>query len=324
MKLNFHCELEGRFTLRKCKLDSEGNEIAGTGEVVADWFDNMILNSGLDLIATTWGYCNNIVVGSGTGEVLPGQTALQNQIAFSDKTQSDTRGAQIDELPYYGWRRITKRFNAGFGGGNVNISEVGALPNAGYFNNLFSRALVRDAMGNPTVIPILADETLDVTYEVRSYPASSDATGTIVLKGISRDYTIRSMSMHNGGSFTQGIGEPIFASDYDNWRFNVIANGGVGLGPITRSKNDINNAAFPNVYSALISTLVGGYSSGNYYRDIQTAIDLGDGNWANGIGTIGISYGPGAFQIYFDPPPVKTNTEKFTFVTRVSWGRKVI
>ena len=320
--INWRHEVEGRFLIEKAKVNAEGIEIPGTRVVVADWSDNMILNNGLDLMATQWGYANDICVGSGTGAVTAGQTALQNHIAWSNSEQSRTVGAQVDVEPYYGWARLTRRFNAGFGGGNVNIGEVGA--GFGVNNSLYSRALVRDSNGDPAVIPILVDEVLDVTYELRSYPAESDATGTVTLKGVPTDFIIRSMSMHNGGSFVVGLGRDEFGlSNFDAWRFQNAVRGTVGIGPVTRTNDDLNSAAGGESFRTQPAcTLVGGYVSGNYYRDVQMLLDLNQGNWGDGIGVFGVSYNFGAFQLAFDPPPVKVNTEKFTVVVRVSWGRR--
>ena len=85
--------------------------------------------------------------------------------------------------PYYRWAKVTWRFGQGVAAGN--ISEVGL----GWGNsNLWNRALIKDANGNPTTITVLSDEYLDVVSEIRDYPTLSssgsfnllDKTGAII------------------------------------------------------------------------------------------------------------------------------------------------
>lgn len=48
--MRIHSELAGFFKIEKGKCDADGKPIESTREVVADWFPNLILNQGLDMI----------------------------------------------------------------------------------------------------------------------------------------------------------------------------------------------------------------------------------------------------------------------------------
>ena len=50
---NIDTQVCGLFRFEKFKTDSEGNEIVGSRAVAADWFPNLILDQGMDFLATT-------------------------------------------------------------------------------------------------------------------------------------------------------------------------------------------------------------------------------------------------------------------------------
>lgn len=128
-------------------------------------FHNLVLDAGLDRLSVG-SAIGRVCVGSGNSNPVISQTQLDAFIASTTTSQgSDTGGKQITTEPYYLWSRRTYRFGEGVAAGN--LSEIGL----GWSNtNLFNRALIRDANGNPTTITVLADEFLDVVVELRVYP----------------------------------------------------------------------------------------------------------------------------------------------------------
>ena len=154
---------------------------AETDEIVRETpeFHNLVLNTGLARMGVgTW--IDRCCVGTGNSTPVATQTSLDSFIgsttAIATGTTS-TGGIQVTTAPYYWFGRITWRFAVGIATGN--ISEVGL----GWGNtNLWNRALVKDAEGNPTTITVLADEYLDVISEVRVYPKTSTGSFNVVDK----------------------------------------------------------------------------------------------------------------------------------------------
>lgn len=174
-QINF--QMQGRFKLEAVKRD-------GSRRMLADWFDNLILNAGLERMGSGITIAGAMV---GTNNATPAatQTALGAQIAYSTAIQgSATFG--VDEAENFAWRRVRYRFAEGVATGN--LAEVGVGWASG---SCFSRALILDGGGAPTTITLLSDESLDVTYELRLYPSTADVTGSLTLGGTSYSYTLR-------------------------------------------------------------------------------------------------------------------------------------
>lgn len=153
-------------------------------------FPNMVLDNGINrwmvdrTLSSLMAGCS---VGTSNTPPAASQTSLVSRVghsysAFQTETKSYVGGA----TPYYEFKTYI-RFPAGTATGN--LSEIGMGP-GNEPNNLFSRALIVDAQGNPTTITVLANEALDVTYTVRLYLNVTPATGTFVLDGTTHTFTI--------------------------------------------------------------------------------------------------------------------------------------
>lgn len=151
------------------------------------------------------GWMSNIVVGTGSTPPVVTDTTLEGFIASTSTSQ----GGQISNIvnstvyPRYVTRAIKKRFN-GAAIANTPLSEVGVAitpsigTNANATHPLASRALIVDALGNPTSITVLADEFLDVTYELTTY-ALDGVTGSFNINILGTvetfEYEIRPIGM---------------------------------------------------------------------------------------------------------------------------------
>lgn len=308
--------LAGYFKLEKYKTAANGDVIEESKEVCADWFPNLILNQGLDLLGSASTQLT-IFCRTGSGSTTPAntQTALVSQIASSSTYQASSFGTNNTVSPYYGWRRVTYRFIAGVSTGN--ISEVGV--GGGATTLLFSRALVLDGLGAPTTITVLSDEVLDVTYENRSYPDLTDHSGSFTLgtEGGSYDYTIRCCGISGSSNTTLDGGGAILANA-------VVNNSGVNNG-VTGAETNVLLALTAARAGSTIATFgtMATYTNGNYYRDCSVLVDLNFGNFTTGLGRIIWDCNPlGTWQMVFPTTKIpKTNTKKFTIVTRFSWAR---
>lgn len=167
--MNLKTKVAGYYKLQVIRPD-------GTVRQSAE-FPNLITNAGLDRMATST-YLTVCQVGSGSAAPTFADTALAARIAGTQTVQSTDVGT-TSSSPYYAWATRQFRFAAGVATGN--IAEVGV--GWGTTGSLFSRALVLDSGGSPTTITVLADEILDVTYQLRYYAPETDDTGDVTFTG---------------------------------------------------------------------------------------------------------------------------------------------
>lgn len=155
MTVKMGVEQAGRFKL----MVSGGKR----GTIKYPWQKNLILDAGIiRLLGTNGSVLQFISVGAGSTAPAVGQTQLVSKIAHTNRNSSFTNG--YDSEGGYGWTKFQVQFNKGAAAGN--ISELGVGWDG---TNLWSRALVLNAEGNPTTITVLPDEFLTVIYELRSW-----------------------------------------------------------------------------------------------------------------------------------------------------------
>lgn len=303
----------GFFKFEAVKLDKDGNETSR--RTLADWFPNLITNNGLNLYMAATGsglgsnplsYCQ---VGSGSTPPAVTDTALVARIANNNSILTTSNGV-ASSAPYYGWKRFTYRFNEGVAAGN--ISEVGISQST--TGNLFSRALILDE-GSPTTLVVLPDETLDVTYELRLYPPSADAAGSVTLDSIVYNFTLRASRATTATNWADGIGTGIAGLTAITYPAASV------LGAVTGQPTGTPTTPVSPVFAA--------YTSGNYYRDFTATWGLTQGNATGGIGCVEIvesvgSVSPGAFQMQFTPVIPKDGTRIMTLTFRYSIARHTI
>lgn len=298
--MNLNSGMAGYFILQAVNVDT------GTVRHLAE-FENLILDAGLERMGTG-SYLDVCRIGSGNSVPTVLQTALDNKIASTNSVQSDVNGAQ-GTAPYYGWKKKTFRFNAGVATGN--LSEVGV----GWGNTttdgfLYSRALIKDGNGDPTTITVLADEFLDVTYELRCYPNLTDVTITGLDLGQStHDVTIRAAQVTNGDFWGLVLGGPVTLAYNTN---SSTFNGGIGA--ITSSPS----GAVANFVETDLP-----YSANSRKRTASVTLSLNQANLAGGIRSILLSTALGRHQLEFNPPINKTSEKTLTLNFEVSWGRHV-
>lgn len=151
---SFGAQVGGRF-----KLIVHGGK---RGRISTGWFDNLITNAGLSALLSTSTIAARCVVGSSSQVPAATDTTLVDRIGG---IVSGSKLNGYDAANGFGWTRITYAFASGQATGNVR--EVGITLTTSTSSNLFSRALVRDASGQPATITVLADEYLTVIYELR-------------------------------------------------------------------------------------------------------------------------------------------------------------
>lgn len=308
--LNVEQQVQGYFRLEKFKTSDDGEEIPGSRTVEADWFPNLILDQGLNQMATTPTYLAACQVGSGSTAPAEGQVALVSRVAGTTTVPSSV-DAVSPSAPYYCAVTRTYRFAEGVATGNLAEVGVGAAATG---TTLFSRSLIKDSGGNPTTITILADESLDVIYQLRYYAPATDVTGTVVATGNiggTYDYILRAANVTNS-SFATGWQLPE-AQTYQGTSLSYVVHDTV-IGAVTSRP-----AGTPMNITAPTSSA---YVAGNYYIDRIATATAAQGNFASGIRSFFLKIGIGAYQIQFTPAIPKTNTDVVQLTLRLSWARR--
>lgn len=192
------------------------NKHTGHTRKLTEKADNLLLESffreAVSEIGSA-GYMSNIVVGTGNTPPVVTDTTLEGFVAATRENQGGVIPNTVNSTVYprYATRAIKKRFNGSAIAG-APLSEVGIAitSGAGITANsttpLASRALIVDALGNPTSITVLADEFLDVTYELTTY-ALDGVTGSFNINVLGTvetfEYEIRPVAMLNEQSWKQ-------------------------------------------------------------------------------------------------------------------------
>lgn len=308
-----------------------------SGEVRQDtgWFNNLILDSGLDAIgfrpndnASTWHWLMGAVVGSGNTPPSPGDGGLETFVAGTTTLAgtptypSTVKFSSPPSLVY------TKLFRFGEGVAAGNLSEVGiSIATALSTAELFSRALIVDGGGTPITITVLSDEFLDVYYELTVSMPPVDLTGTFSMniKGTPTDfdYVIRpARVLITNGVYNWGVAH---GSGLGYLPLPIIPNtdvGGIGTGASGVTNGTIGTVTGQPtgtgdyIDSATVST----YVAGDFYRDQTFKLSLSRGNLSGGIKSFMFNFGPGMYQMEIDPVVDKLATDIFEIVMRINFA----
>ncbi len=314
----FRAQIGGRFLRMECfqgiKLGSgRVLEIAGTRHIVNHGFDNLILNQGLDHKGSwaTNGINEVCQIGVGTDAELITDTALQTWERNDDGREDisvDTQGSP----PYYASNITTFRFDPP--GSNKVYSEIGISPFGTGNGNLMSRALIKDGGGSPDTIAVLANEWLDVVYELRLYVDHLTVSNATV-SGFDLDILASAVTLEGPLAWTGGVGNDARAT------YAVSYSGDASLGPVTGSPSSASGTANDAALSRA------SYSTTTYQRSLSYSYGLNDANYPAapaGIGAIVFWTSLGLYQVLFDPPIPKTSSDTLVIDVSVSWTRKVI
>ncbi len=299
-RIRMRPRVQGYFKLTATKLD-------GTRRELTDWIPNLVTDTGLNRIGSG-SYLTACHVGSNNATPNVLDTSLGGYMAGTTTVQSTSHGAQ-STAPYYGWKTITYRFALGAVVGNV--AEVAIATAAASTAPIFSRALVLDGGGSPTTVAVLADEVLDVTYQLRLYPDLVDRTGTITVTGSgSHDYTLRAAQVTSSlwgfylgtvASFSPGSSDTL-----------TVYNGAIGA--VTSSPAGASNG---------VQMGNAGYTNNSMLRQGTGSFGMNQGNLADGIKSARFTTSLGIYQVEFDPVIPKTAADTLSLTFQISWARNV-
>ncbi len=288
--------MSGRYKFTAIRPDGRERPLTG-------WIPNIITDVGLNLLGTSGvlGYCH---VGTNNTAATSAQTALLGWIAASSSIQENSSYAQTS-APYFGTKVIRYRFNQGVATGNLN--EVGI--NSSSSNTvMWSRAVIVDEFGAPTTITVLADEVLDVTYELRLYPPLVDGSGTVSISGTSYGVTWRAGNV-TAAPWYYWMGDAASFSYQGNT--HAIYNGVMNAGILVMPSGTSWNTSMTNF----------GYSNNSLQRDGIASYGLNDGNLAGGVKSTAFNSTLGTYKFEFDNPIPKDATKTLTLTFRIAWSR---
>lgn len=274
------------------------------------FFPNQILNNGRNNMNTQSSWLNYCRVGTDNTAPTALDTQLGNQKAYTNTVESNTTSTE-GSAPYFGWRRKRFRFDVGAGHGGFNLSEAGiGWDTTG--STLISRALIIDPITQlPTTVTPLADEILDVTYELRYYPPLGDSTNSVTLNGVDYDTTTRAVAV-TGSRWSDDIGTAIGQYSPNNAAWSAWDG---ALGDITDASPDGTSAALDN------DDQVNESYSANSYQIVMVA-NCGPTGWNLGAGIrcINIKTTAGEYQTSFSSNPGGSTIPKTTdYTMQMKW-----
>jgi len=296
----------------------EVHQVDGSIRPLSSWFENTILDTGLDRIggssSSLLTYCQ---IGAGTTPPTTSDTHLEAPLASTTTVDSTFRGVHSPTaFPFYDdftayWRRT---FSFPVGAAVGRITEVGVGWESD--GSLYSRSLVKDIEGNPTTVVVLADEVLKVVYEAQITAWPDDVTGYMNFNRRDFVYRLRMCNADYGSTSTGTLGW-VYPSE-SGFHMGQIGSyfwaydGGLGDyygGPLG------SNQAISGGQSNLT------YVEGSYERTHRFVLDYDEANFDNGIAAISCIIGPASWQIGFDPPIPKTEYHQMVFDITIKWTR---
>lgn len=291
-----------------------------SGKVVHDsgLMPNLITTQGLDFFGSctqtptsdrNQAYANSCAVGTGNTAPTFGDTVLAAQIAVLNPADGGKMSGitYVAGPPAYYQGQRTWQFAAGTATGN--IAEIGVGP---YYSGtdslpLFSRALVVDSGGNPTVIPVLSTEALSITYILQLYADLTDHSYSMSLSGTSYSGIWRIANCTTPINFL-GIGAGMGA--FVNPVLTVYSG---AIGPTT--SNPTGTSASTSISAP------NPYVLGTYTQSYSGSYNINSGN-VGGITAALWNFDivPNA-QMSISPAIPKTNAYNLTMNASISWSR---
>lgn len=328
--VNVNLHMKGRYQLT----------VRRHGEIVQQtpWFDNLILNQGLDILGLGGNngsperrplqYCQ---VGTGTSTPNVSQLQLDSLLAGVGYTSSSFSSVSSGAPNYIRTHTIFYSFAQGAVVGNVSEVGVGLTPTAG---NLFSRARVVDGGGNPTTIAITAIDQLTVTYALSIVPDVTQTNASVVISGVTYPYTATICDANNWGTLGSGSGPGNFyvTPEYpfmgvvrvDNATNGAVYPAGSTLSPTILT--DFSPSGVERGFNCVAAQQNYTYVSGSFTATFNIYIKASEGNASGGFQTMFIYVNMGSASnskmvFYFTGAAIpKTNTTALNLVMTVSWS----
>lgn len=288
--VNVGLEMQGFYTLKTHTADGKVTQSVGP-------FENLILNSGLDLLA------NNAIsaclrvgrVGGGNTPPAQGDDQLDAEIAFKSDGPFTSNINQAGR--YAAFKRSTE-FGQGQAAGNISEVAIGHSD-----GTLFSRSLVKNAEGVPITLTVQANEFLTLEYELRVNQPTQDFNFTVDGKTVVlRAANVNSSSRWSDLSFNLSSGNVFIYGFVSSDDLSPIS-GSLPFSSNNSVSSVVNNAYTPGSFSRA-GTMVWGIAKGNIL-----------------VSSCAFGMGPSFWQFSIDPPINKTNEDELTIDVSLTWAR---
>jgi hypothetical protein len=294
-------------------------ELVRNGKVIKDsggFHPNVITNIGMNRIAVETLDISTAQAGVGSGATAPAITDIALQAAVGTKVGRSgvLNNAYVAGPPDYWFRQHQYKFleaNA-----NGNLSEFATFSSAGG-TPIFSRQLLKDNLGNPTVITKTATDQLWITYEIRCYPPTADVNSVVTISGVNYDVTTRPMQVSSADAWGSLLANGM----------NTAARVGTKEANVLLARTGVASNFTSSDGTQIAQTA---YVADSYFLEMKDEWSLTDVNYATGVGAIASVYGNNfgfssayqCFQHVFTTTKIpKTNTKKLDLFLRRSWAR---
>lgn len=274
------------------------------------WFDNLILDSGLNRWGTG-GCISGAAIGTGTSAPNASQTGLETESHYTTTPGTGHNASSaLGSSPYN--NTYTAVYRTTLGQLNGNYYEVGVGWVSG---SMFSRALILDGGGSPTFVAVSSSEQLDIVYQLSIFPPLVDTSDVVTISGVNYTVTGRASGVNRTAGYWSWspnyITTTIALSNMITWD-----NAWTGsIGAITGIPSGTSS-------SSGTSAVVGSYSNNSLARTGRATYGLGDGNIAGGIKSTMIWWYASCFQYEFSPVIPKDGTKTLTLDYSVTWARR--
>lgn len=257
-----------------------------------------------------WGVVGRFVLGSGNAPPQFTDTALQSPIVISPNP------AYVADVANYanGYVEITASHQFGQGIAAGNLSEIG-MQRDSLTGPLASRSLILDGVGAPTTLTVLESDFLTCFYRLRYNIPQVDTVHQIVVMyddvPVETEVTIRPLRA-NSNQISNGWGFNPMYHGLTNTAFAF--NGGLAAPTASTplgspvSANFTESSSFPT------------YEEDSFERFFKTTLSLNQVN-SNEIRTVVVRRMLGCWQVEFDPPLQKNNTQTMDLTFGYSWAR---
>ena len=283
------------------------------------FFPNVITNLGLDAIGNDNDLFNYCAVGGGNSKPLNTNTKLDNPLQVGSPISSESKydyDPVRDTKFYKCSRTVGYRFE---GLDNKNISEVGLVGDYESGQHpAYTRTLIKNSAGEPTVITVLSGEILELQYRLWQVfdVKDKDQVVTAMIDGVEVPFNVKirlaGVGGHLGGSWRYAavVGARLTFQGNNYHQF------GTGeLGEITGQNSGLN---------AYVSLSWEAYQPSTYKRKFYVNASITDA--VHPIRSFLFFTGLGAYQVRFgtvdgDLPIDKTEQDILQLGFEMSWGR---
>lgn len=312
------------------------------GQIVEQtpWFDNLILDQGLDYLGQMSLLASNIYPNGVMGYAQIGTdgspaAVTQTQLgAYSGGAiYSSTSSYQNSGAPnYVGTAVQFYTFATGALVGTFREVGVGRQLANG---QLFSRALITDLSGQAAPLVLTAVDQLTIAYALSVVPTLTQASGTVVLESVTYNYTANMTFAGNIGNYAAAlkmpnpsINLPFMGVAWANgFTQGTVYGPGTPLSPTVLTDSNVPNATSAVDVVAGSNNIAYSYVTGSFAAKSTWQIGPTQGNLAGGIQCLVARFAftdaANSFRVlyYFDNPIPKTNVKLLRLVFNVTWTR---